>query len=433
MTSPIEAQAQLQQTVLLYRNAGIAFWVNLAVASLLALVNFGFGAPAVATVGWVCLVVAASSARQVLARRFFAARRTEADAIKWRRRYIGATASVATAWAVGSVLFMWGLPDVARLFTALVLCGMVAGAVSILAPVPAAFRAFAVLIALPTAGVLLLQANSPLQWALALMTIVFLVGVLASASFVHRMLGSSIRLGLEKAQLLHKLERARGAAEVALAASNLSLWELDLTSGRLHLDEHWHRIVGSEPGKRAVSLFGLARAIHPEDRRRIPRAALDAVKSTEPAGFREEFRVRAADGGWHWITCRGKVVERGDDGKALRALGTTIDIGQRKAAEAALASSEHRYRTMFENALIGIAVTTLDGTIIKANDTMLRMFGYDPKDRFQLDSRALYADPAKRVDAPLRCSSSIWTISRKSTTRSATMPATSCCGRWRRA
>src|SRR5690349_11627476 len=157
MTSPIEAQAQLQKTVLLYRNAGIAFWVNLVVASLLALVNLGFGAPAVASVGWVCLIVVASAARKVLARRFFAARRTEADAIKWRRRYIGATASVATAWAVGSVLFMWGLPDVARLFTALVLCGMVAGAVPILAPVPAAFRAFALLIALPTAGVLLFQ------------------------------------------------------------------------------------------------------------------------------------------------------------------------------------------------------------------------------------------------------------------------------------
>ena len=398
MTSPIERQAQQQKTVLLYRNSGIALWVNLIVASLLALVNLRFGAPAVATIGWLCLIVATATARRVLARRFFAAQPADADAGKWRWRYIRATASVAAAWAVGSVLFMWGLSDVARLFTALVLCGMVAGAVPILAPVPAAFRAFALVVALPTAGVLLLQANSVLQWTLFFMTIVFLAAVLTSASFVHRMLGASIRLGLEKAQLLHTLERARGAAEVALEASNLSLWELDLATGRLHLDEWWHRIVGYEPGKRSVSLLELARAIHPDDRRRIGRAAVSAIKSTESANFREEFRVRGAEGRWQWISCRGRVVERGADGKAVRALGTTIDIGQRKAAEAALASSERRYRTMFENASIGIAVTTQDGSIIKANDTMMRMFGYDPQERFQVDSRTLYADPAKREE-----------------------------------
>jgi diguanylate cyclase (GGDEF)-like protein/PAS domain S-box-containing protein len=395
MAKAIEAQAQQHKTVLLYCNAGIALWVNLVIASLLAFVNLWFGAPAVATIAWLALIVVASAARRVLALRFFAAQPNEADAIKWRRRYIAATACVAIAWAAGSVLFMWGLPDIARLFTALVLCGMVSGAVPILAPVPAAFRTFALLVALPTAGVLLLQANSALRWAPAFVTIVFLIAVLASAGFVHRALDASIRLGLEKAQLLGKLERARGAAEAALEASNLSLWEFDLTAGRLHLDEHWHQIVGSEPAQRIVSVFGLARAIHPEDRRRVGDAAVAAIKGQATA-FREDFRVRMADGGWQWVACRGKVVERGTDGRALRALGTTIEISRRKAAEEALASSERRYRTMFQNAPIGIAVTAPDGTIIRANDTLIRMFGYDPKERSRINSRSVYADPATR-------------------------------------
>jgi diguanylate cyclase (GGDEF)-like protein/PAS domain S-box-containing protein len=389
----IEAQAQRHKTVLLYRNAGLALWVNLINASLLGCVNLTFKAPAEATVSWLGLLVAVALARRVLAHRFFAAPPVENDLAKWRLRYVGATAVLAAAWAGGSILFIWNSPADARLMTGLVLCGMVAGAVPILAPVPAAFRTFALLIALPTAVVLLLQANPPFQWALACVTVVFLAAMLTCANFMHRALDASIRLGLEKADLLERLASARGAAEAAVEASSLSLWELDVKAGRVYLDEHWHKIAGSA-GQRAVSVFRLARAVHPEDRKRIGRAAMDAIKGPA-AGFREDFRLRNAAGQWQWITCRGKVVERGADGTALRALGSATDISHRKAAESALAFSEKRYRTMFENAPIGIALTSFDGAILAANETMTRMFGYARKEN-GVNSRELYADPSKR-------------------------------------
>ncbi len=52
------------------------------------------------------------------------------------------------------------------------------------------------------------------------------------------------------------------------------------------------------------------------------------------------------------------------------------DITQRKLAEEALRQSEERYRTLFENAPVGIYRTTPDGRILAANPALVRMMGY---------------------------------------------------------
>ena len=57
----------------------------------------------------------------------------------------------------------------------------------------------------------------------------------------------------------------------------------------------------------------------------------------------------------------------------------TKDITKRKQAGQALAESEERYRTLFENAIEGIFRSTIDGRVILANPAMLLMLGYDAK------------------------------------------------------
>ena len=139
----------------------------------------------------------------------------------WRHRYIVATALAGAAWGAGTVLFVWDAPDGARLFTGLVLSGMVAGAIPILAPVPTAFRTFTLPILVPLAFAILYQAESALDWAFGIMTIVFLVAVLASARYLHETLDVAIRLGLDQKRLVEDMKGARDDAEAALAARKL--------------------------------------------------------------------------------------------------------------------------------------------------------------------------------------------------------------------
>ena len=58
-------------------------------------------------------------------------------------------------------------------------------------------------------------------------------------------------------------------------------------------------------------------------------------------------------------------------------LAIVRDISERKRAEAALAESEDRYRTLFNDSLMGIYRTTPGGQIQLANPALVRMLGYE--------------------------------------------------------
>ncbi len=77
------------------------------------------------------------------------------------------------------------------------------------------------------------------------------------------------------------------------------------------------------------------------------------------------------------------------DGKTV-VLAIVRDITERKRAEAALAESENRYRTLFDDSLMGIYRTSPDGRILMANPALVRMLGYDSF--AQLAERNLEAD-----------------------------------------
>ena len=215
--SDIEAETQRQKTALLYRNSEIVLGVTIVNASLLAYVNNTLHASADVAFAWWGILVAISAGRYLLTRRFLAANPDAATAPAWRRRYMAGMALAAATWAVGSVLFVWHAPDGARLFTGLVVAGMVAGAVPTLAPVPAAFRAFTLPVLIPLAAAILLQADSVLGWAFGSVTLIFLAGMLLSARYLHETLDVSIRLGLEQGRLVAQLEQARDVAVAALA------------------------------------------------------------------------------------------------------------------------------------------------------------------------------------------------------------------------
>ena len=113
--------------------------------------------------------------------------------------------------------------------------------------------------------------------------------------------------------------------------------------------------------------------LHPDDRTRVVADWHTALKNGQ--AMESEARVRRADGEYCWWFVRN-VPLRDETGKLVRWYGTAIDIEDRKRAEQALRKSEERWRSVFENSAIGVALTDLNGRFLATNHVYQTIVGY---------------------------------------------------------
>ncbi len=85
-----------------------------------------------------------------------------------------------------------------------------------------------------------------------------------------------------------------------------------------------------------------------------------------------------------------------------KSVASFLDITERRRAEEALAVSEKKYRTIYENTTLGIFETTRAGKVVHANHTFARMFGYESPgqlvDEIHDLAVQIYKDPRTRAD-----------------------------------
>jgi diguanylate cyclase (GGDEF)-like protein/PAS domain S-box-containing protein len=144
------------------------------------------------------------------------------------------------------------------------------------------------------------------------------------------------RIAIEKRRDEAEILRAKERLDLALEASGVALWDNDVTSGRVYLNEHWARLLDHEPRETVTTVTELTAMAHPDDRQMLQQLAADTIRGRRTS-YDAEHRVMAKGGDWKWILSRGKVVERAPDGRALRVIGTNVDITERKIQEQRIA------------------------------------------------------------------------------------------------
>jgi len=121
-------------------------------------------------------------------------------------------------------------------------------------------------------------------------------------------------------------------------------------------------------------------AVHPDDLPRVIAAWRNSLENGAP--YEVEHRLRRADGVYRWFESRGLPL-RDSEGRIVRWHNLLTDIDDRKHAEAqrglaeeALRKSEERWRAVFENSAIGVALTDMSGRFLATNSAYQKMLGY---------------------------------------------------------
>jgi len=147
---------------------------------------------------------------------------------------------------------------------------------------------------------------------------------------------------------LHESEARR---TLAMEAADIGAWELDLPTGILHADIRAWRSAGADEA-RGIPIADWLMLLHPDDRPGLEAAMTAALDPAGPGGYDREVRVTGpGDLPERWLAIRARAFF--EEGKAVRFLGTSMNVTQRKHAEAALRESEARRALAMEAADIG--------------------------------------------------------------------------------
>jgi len=159
----------------------------------------------------------------------------------------------------------------------------------------------------------------------------------------------------ERKKAEEALRESEERFKLSMEATSDGLWDWNVKTDEAYFSPGYYRMLGYEVGAFPAEGNAWKDLIHPDDREHALRANFDCIEGRREL-FEVECRMKARNGEWRWILSRGKCIARDEQGRALRLVGTHVDVTERKRAEEALRESEAKYYNLFEETACGFAL-----------------------------------------------------------------------------
>ncbi|HKK63753.1 MAG TPA: PAS domain S-box protein [Bacteroidales bacterium] len=194
------------------------------------------------------------------------------------------------------------------------------------------------------------------------------------------LLQKSILYSIQRYHFSSKLKQSRDNYSSLVNNIKETVYRTDIGNDfkLLFISSHIEKLTGypptyfTEPGQK--TLFNL---IDPDDRIKVKLCIEDAVENG--CGWELEYRLLHKDRSIRHVIDKGNLFYNKED-DCHYCDGCILDITDRKKIEEQLQLREEVFRSIFENAAIGMGVTDVDGTIQKVNSSLCTILGYSKKE-----------------------------------------------------
>lgn len=174
-------------------------------------------------------------------------------------------------------------------------------------------------------------------------------------------------------QFEEELLRANQRAAFAEAAVHGFIYEWNMVTGEVVRSQGTYRMLGYHPEELAGDVEAWRRLIHPDDYPAVGIAELAINQTQDP--FSMEYRLRHRDGHYVHVWDQG-IIDRNASGAAVRLIGITADISERKQIEQAFYETQERLR---------LALATAPLSFSHMDRNLRYTWAYNPQPDFRGD------------------------------------------------
>ncbi len=152
----------------------------------------------------------------------------------------------------------------------------------------------------------------------------------------------------ERKQLQIALEMERNRLQLILDATRLGTWEWNPQTGVTIFNQRWANMFGWDVCELEANVESWSSRLHPEDYDDVWQAIKNHLDGVTPF-YESLHRIRHRDGHWIYVLDRGKIIERDNEGRAIRYTGTVTDVTEQKKAELDALKAAHAKNVFLAN------------------------------------------------------------------------------------